>query len=97
MKASIFFTGSGPILILTSYDSLTNPELIRKLKSKGIKKFIAYEIPVDLVKKKYGTHYEATMSDLKQEDDLRVLDYDGHHIFLEFSLKELGHATVFEP
>jgi hypothetical protein len=97
MKASIFFTGSGPILILTSYDSLINPELIQKLRSKGIKKFIAYEIPVDLAKKKYGSHYEATMSDLKQEDDLRVLDYDGHHIFLEFSLKELGQTTVFEP
>jgi hypothetical protein len=97
MKASIYFTGSGPILILTSYDSLTNPELIQKLRTKGIKKFIAYEVPVELAKKKYGAHYEATMSDLKQEDDLRVLDYDGHHVFLEFSLKELGSAIVFEP
>jgi len=96
MKAGIYFTGSGPVLILTSYDSLTNPALVQKLRSKGIKKFIAYEIPMDLVKKKYGSHYETTMSDLKQEDDLRVLDYDGHHIFLEFSLKELGQATVFE-
>jgi len=97
MKAGIYFTGSGPILILTSYDFLTSPELIQKLKSKGIKKFIAYEVPVDLVKKNYGAHYEAIMSDLKQEDDLRVLDYDGHHIFLEFSLKELGSPIVFEP
>ena len=97
MKAGIYFTGSGPILILTSYDSLTSPDLIQKLKSKGIKKFIAYEIPMDLVRNKYGSHYEATMSDLKQEDDLRVLDYDGHHIFLEFSLKELGQPTYYEP
>jgi hypothetical protein len=97
MNAGIYFTGSGPILILTSYDSLTNPDLIQKLRSKGIKKFIAYEVPVDLAKKKYGSHYEATMSDLKQEDDLSVLDYDGHHIFLQFSLIELGQATVYEP
>ncbi len=97
MKAGIFFTGSGPILILTSYDLLTSSNLIQKLRSKGIKKFIAYEIPIELVKEKYGAHYDATMSDLKQEDDLRVLDYDGHHIFLEFSLKELGQPVFYEP
>lgn len=97
MKACVYFTGSGPILILTSYDSLINLELIQKLRTKGIKKFIAYEVPVDLVKKHYGAHYEAIMSDLKQEDDLRVLDYDGHHIFLEFSLKEFGSPIIFEP
>ncbi len=26
MKAGIFFTGTGPILILTSYDSLNDPK-----------------------------------------------------------------------
>jgi hypothetical protein len=97
MNAGIFFTGSGPILILTSFDSLTNPELLHKLGSKGIKKFIAYEIPVALTQQKYGSHYNAIMSDLKQEDDLRVLDYDGHHIFLEFSFKELGRPIYHEP
>jgi hypothetical protein len=94
MKAGIYFTGSGPILILTSYDSLENPELVKKLNSKGIKKFIAYEVTETAVKEKYKAHYDATMCDLKQEDDLRVLDYDGHHIFANFSLKELG-APVF--
>ena len=97
MKAGIFFAGSGPVLILTSYDSLTSQELIRKLDSKGIRKFIAYEIPVALVQARYGLHYDAIMSDLKQEDDLRVLDYDGHHIFLEFSFQELGVPIYYEP
>jgi len=97
MKAGIFFTGSGPVLILTSYDSFTNRNLVKKLDAKGIKKFIAYEIPEPVVRKKYGTHYDTTMSDLKQEDDLRVLDYDGHHIFLEFSLKDLRHPIAYEP
>ncbi|MBN1398973.1 MAG: hypothetical protein JXA06_13145 [Bacteroidetes bacterium] len=97
MKAGIYITGSGPILVLTSYDSLANSNLVEKLRSKGIKKFISYEIPVELVKEKYGSHYDVTMSDLKQGDDLRVLDYDGHHIFLEFSLKELGQAVIYEP
>jgi len=96
MKAGVFFTGSGPVVIITSYDSFTNPDLVKKLSSKGIKKFIAYNIPVEMAKEKYGHHYDAVMDDLKQEDDLRVLDYDGHHIFLKFSFKELGEPVLFE-
>ncbi len=96
MKAGIFFTGSGPVVIVTSYDSFLNPNLVKKLSSKGIKKFIAYNIPVEMAKEKYGHHYDAVMEDLKQEDDLRVLDYDGHHIFLKFSFKELGEPVLFE-
>jgi hypothetical protein len=97
MKAGIFFTGSGPVVIVTSYDSFTNPDLIKKLFSKGIKKFIAYDIPIERAIEKYEHHYDAVMGDLKQEDDLRVLDYDGHHIFSKFSLKELGSPVIFEP
>ena len=97
MKAGIFFTGSGPILILTSYDSLNHPDLIKKLSGKGIKKYIAYEVSVETLKKKYGTHYEAVLDDIKQEDDLRVVDYDGHHVYSEFSLKELGDPIFYDP
>lgn len=97
MKAAIYFTGSGPILILTSYESLTEPRLLTKLQAKGIKKFIAYEVPVEMVKQKYGKHYDIVMADLKQEDDLRVMDYDGHHVFYSFSLRELGEPICYEP
>ena len=96
MKADIYFSGSGPILILTSYDSLTNPKLVEKLSAKGIKKFIAYEVPEDVVKEKYGNHYNVIMGDLHQNDDLRVLDYDGHHIFNEFSVVDLGEPIYYE-
>ena len=96
MKAGIFFTGSGPILVLTSYDSLLHKNLVEKLKVKGIKKYIAYEVPVDIVREKYGMHYDTVMSDLKQEDDLRVMDYDGHHLFNRFSLKTLGAPMYYE-
>ena len=90
MKAGVFFTGTGPILILTSYESLIDPDLIQKLHQKGIKKYIAYEIREDLVRKRYGQHFNVILGDLKQTDDLRVLDYDGHHVFYNFSLNELG-------
>jgi hypothetical protein len=96
MKAGIFFTGTGPILLLTSYDSLTAAKFVEKLATKGIKKFIAYEVPVDLVKEKYAHHYNVIMGDLHQEDDLRVLDYDGHHVFDLFSWKQLGTPVYHE-
>ena len=51
-------------------------------------------MPEDLVKEKYGQHFNMIMGDLKQSNDLRVLDYDGHHVFYTFSLSELG-APVF--
>jgi hypothetical protein len=96
MKAGIFFTGTGPILILTSYDSLNDPKLVEKLALKGIKKYIAFEIREDLVKQRYGTHFNVILGDLKQTDDLRVLDYDGHHVFYNFSLNEIGEPIYYE-
>ncbi|MEW6348695.1 MAG: hypothetical protein AB1646_06505 [Thermodesulfobacteriota bacterium] len=96
MKAGIYFTGSGPILILTSYDSLADQKLVEKLAAKGVKKFIAYEVPVDALKKKYGQHFNVILGDLHQQDDLRVLDYDGHHVFNNFSLRDLGQPIHYE-
>ncbi len=96
MKAAIFFTGPSPTLLLTSYQSFTDPNFIRKLSSKGIKKFIAYEVPEDDVKEKYGKQYNVVLGDLKQNDDLRVMDYDGHHVFYNFSIKELGESVCHE-
>ena len=96
MKAGVFFTGTGPILILTTYESLNDPKLVEKLGQKGIKKYIAYDVPEELVKMQYGQHYNVIMGDLKQSDDLRVLDYDGHHVFYNFSLKEFGEPTYHE-
>lgn len=96
MKAGIFFTGTGPILLLTSYESLGDPKLTEKLASKGIKKFIAYEVSEEKVKQRYGKQFNVIMGDLSQTDDLRVLDYDGHHVFYNFSLNELGEAVHHE-
>ncbi len=96
MKTGIFFTGSGPLVIITSCDSLTNPNFVKKLSSKGIKKFIAYELPEELVRNRYGLHFETVLNDLHQDDDARVIDFDGHNIFNHFSLKELGNPVFYE-
>lgn len=96
MKAGIIFTGTGPILILTTYGSFSDKKLIEKLSIKGIKKFLAYEVPMEMVKKKYGQQFDAIMKDVKQSDDLRVLDFDGHKIFYSFSFNDLGEPFQYE-
>ena len=97
MKAAIVFTGSGPILIMTTYESFAEPRFVEKMDIKGIKKFIAYEVDLDGLRSKYGKHFDIIMGDLKQNDDLRVLDYDGHRILSLFDLKTLGTPIYHEP
>ena len=97
MKTAMLFTGSGPIVILTSHDSLTDPMLLEKLRAKGIERFLAYEVPLDLAKKRYGGHFGVVLSDLHETDDLRVLDYNGERAFALFRLDELGSPIVHEP
>ena len=96
MKAGIIFTGSGPLVILTSYNSFTDPGLVEKLQAKGVRKYLGFELPLDLCQQRYGQHYPVVLQDLRQTDDMRVLDFDGHHIFLTFSFSEFGQEFRYE-
>jgi hypothetical protein len=97
MKAYFLFTAGGPLVILTSYDSIENPDLLRRLGYKGIDKFVASEIELELAKSKYGSHFESVCQDLYETDDLRVLDYNGQRAFRKFSFAELGAPVYHEP
>lgn len=90
MRAALIFAGSGPILVLTTFKSLDSPEFIQRLAARGISKFIAHEVPIDLVEKRYGARYSIILGDLSQADDLRIMDIDGHHVFSSFSFEEMG-------
>ena len=81
MKTLMLFGGSGPLVILTSHESATDPALIEKLKAKGLEKFIAYQIPLELARERYGGHFEVVLRDLRESDDLRVLDFNGERAF----------------
>ena len=96
MKAYFVFTASGPIVILTSYDSIEDPRLLERIHSKGITKFIAHEVPVEMAKVKYGMHFDVVCKDLHESDDLRVLDYSGERAYKNFSFKELGTPIYHE-
>jgi len=97
MKAAMLITGSGPIVILTSYDTVTDPTLLARLRAKGIERFFAYDLPLDLAKERYGGHFQTVLSDLHETDDLRVLDYNGERAFGLFRLDELGPQIIYDP
>ena len=96
MKAGLLITGSGAITYLTSHDTYMDDELIRKFESKGISKFIAYEVPVEEARKRYGGHFDVVIRDLHETDDLRILDYEGCRAFRMFTFEELGRPMMYE-
>lgn len=91
-RAYLIFTGSGPILVLSSYAELTDARLLDKLRFKGIDKFIAYEVDLEAVESRYSESYERVVGDLQDSEDIRVLDFNGHQIMANFSLNSLGEA-----
>ncbi len=98
VRMNIFYlmTGSGSWLIMTSYTSLDDPDFLEKLAAKGIEKFLAYSIPVELAKQWYGKHFGVVAQDLRQSGDLRVLDYNGNRVFERLSFEEIGHPYVYD-
>jgi hypothetical protein len=96
MKAVMLITGSGPILVLSSHEKPDDDVFLAKLKAKGIEKFLAYELPLDEVKERYGGHFQTVVNDLHETDDLRVLDVNGHRVFDLFKLDGLGAPFVHE-
>lgn len=90
IRAYTIFSGTGPILVLSTYPTLTDRGLVTKLQQKGLRRFIAYEVELDAVKARYAAAFESIARDLVGGEDLRVLDFDGHQIMSNFSLEELG-------
>ncbi len=96
MRSYLVLTETGPVLVLTSMDSITEEILLDSLHSKGIDKFIAYEVPVEKVHEFYGVPFEIISSDLERGKDLRVVDFNGPHIFSCLSFTDLGRQIQHE-
>jgi len=95
IRSYLLFTGTGPILVLSTFGELTDARLVEKLRYKGIDKFIAYEVDRGAVEARYPSSYASIAADLEAEEDLRVLDFNGHQIMANFSLDELGEPIKF--
>jgi len=96
LRSYLIFTGSGPILVVSTYPKLTDERLVQKLRFKGIQRFIAYEVDLEAVAAAYGESYDAAVGDLAAGgEDLRVLDFNGHQIMANFALEALGDPIKF--
>jgi hypothetical protein len=95
MRSYLIFTGTGPILVLSTYPKLTDDRLLDKLRYKGIDKFIAYPVDLDVVESVYPQSFGQSKKDLEGLEDIRVLDFNGHQIMANFSLDALGDPIKF--
>ena len=57
---------------------------------------MAWEVPLDRCHDLYGYCYRDDVEDLETRHDIHVLDTDGHRIFLNFCLRDLGPGIVYE-
>ncbi|HVS66585.1 MAG TPA: hypothetical protein VMT85_24135 [Thermoanaerobaculia bacterium] len=90
IHALLIISGSGPMLILTSYPGPGDPRLVEQLRWRGISRFLAYEIAIDTVRERYPDAFARVAQDLAETEDARVLDYNGHQIMAKFRHSELG-------
>jgi hypothetical protein len=96
MKAGLLFGQSGPLVILISYPAFDSPGLVEELKIKGIDKYMAFEVPVELCRTRYGARFFYVSDNLEEKDDLQVLDYNSPHAFYTFKWEELtGPVMVY--
>jgi hypothetical protein len=95
LRAYLMFTGSGPILVLSSYPKLTDERLIQKMRYKGIDKFMAYQVDLEAVEERYPQPYSSAVEELEGVEDSQVLDFNGHQIMANFSLEALGDPIKF--
>ena len=96
MRAYLVFTDSGPLLILTSFTSIPTGSMLDALGRRGIDKFIASEVATEEVPRLYGVPFEVVAADLAQGKEMRVLDFNGPHIFDAFPLSNLGKPIAYE-
>ena len=83
MKALMLLTSGGALVVLSSHESPKDPILLSKLESKGVTKYLAYELPVAEVSEKYGGHFHRVMQDLRAPAAAKIVEplgvsyYDG--------------------
>jgi len=97
MKAFLLFTSTKRMVILTSYNSVEHPELLRVFGDRGIVKFVAYELSIESTKAKYGASFDKICSGINENNDIRILDYSSENVRSKFSFDELSNPIFHTP
>ncbi len=89
-RAYLVFSGSGPMLLLSTFPKLTDERPVQKLLDRGIEKFMAYQVDLDAVEARYAKTYSQILEEIQDREDVWVVDFNGHRIMANFSLDALG-------
>lgn len=95
MRCYIVDCGAITILVVTTLKSATDPVLVRRLKANEISKMMLMEVPVNLVRERYGEHFDRIVQILGSEE-FRVVDFNGSSIFSKFTFSEMGEPLRVE-
>ena len=95
-KAFLLQTATGPVVILTRYDSFKDAGLILALANRDIDKFEAHELPLSSVRAAYKEHFEHLATDPAISDELIVLDDEGDRVYRNVGLRELGRPIYYD-
>jgi small ligand-binding sensory domain FIST len=96
IKAYLLLTAIGAELVMTQHDLSKEPAALKDLASGGLNKFVAYEIPLEEVKKNYRAHFEHVFTDPKEKNKYIILDADGQEVFKNIHLKEIKNPIIYE-
>jgi hypothetical protein len=69
---------------------------LKSLERKGLKNSLLTKFRLVLPKSGMEPFFDRE-GDLRETDDLRVLDEDGDHVFKLFRFDEFGSSLVYEP
>lgn len=95
MRCFLVVFGAGAALVASSYNSTTNPMLVKQLKNNGINRMILMQVSSELCRQRYGEHFEEIERRLGK-DEFRVVDFNGCSVFDKFSFAELGQPILVE-
>lgn len=70
--------------------------MLKKLRSEGIAKFIAYEMSLRSTRFNYREVFDITHNELNESDDLKILDCSDESSPGKFSFDELGNPAFYE-
>jgi len=91
MKAYVIFSSKEPVLVVTR-QPIRNEAVQDQLGRIGILKFIAREVPVPQLRRRYGRQFDVIEEAIRKGNDLRVLDFSGHRIFQNLPFSDFGPA-----
>ncbi len=100
MVGGLVVSATGPMIFLADLDSIRDPRLAGKFYLRGIKKFMAYEVPVETLKRIYEKQIKSLRLQSRYnpwDDGLWIIDIDGPRIFTRLKLADLGDPYIHEP